>query len=149
MRYDLNPYYAHLLGRDEPVVNTARLMVREAAFPAPEHTSADPWPEEVKEPRAVQGLRLLAVMYGCETRVQYSRGYAMHISTARPLQLCHHIGVRIRRSDGAAAYAVYRKPVAGDASWKWSNIRTPLARMTLEELKAWITASHPSPEKTP
>lgn len=117
-------------------------------FPEPQHTSRDPWPDDIAVPVAVARMQRQAEAAGCLVRVQYSRGHGTHATHGRPTSLCHWIGVRIRRPDGVPAYAIYVRAVRGTGPWKWQSIRTPDRRLTLTELTAWITGSLTHPTTT-
>jgi hypothetical protein len=148
MNYVDHPHYAHL--RERLSESPAGPVAPRAEFPAPEVSSRDNyWPEDLRVPRAVLTAEKLAELHGVAVCRQYSRGWGMHASTGRPTSLGHHVGLRFRRGDGAAAYAVYRKPVTGAGVWTWVNMRTTTrALASITELHAWITHRPASPRTT-
>jgi len=115
-------------------------------YPAPEHTSRDPWPLDFVAPKATVSLRLLAERAGWNVAMTYARGCPPHGTTGRPTALRHSVAVRLVHPETRrAGYAVYVSPVAS-VSWTWDTVAlwgadaTLFPHASVTDAKEWIMA---------
>lgn len=112
-------------------------------FPEPEHTVGNPWPDGFDVPGPARTLLARAKSLGWTGDVRYSRGCLPHASTGQPGALAHFVGVRLRHSDGARAYAVMKRAVAG-STWAWGSIGVsavgywPIVGLQMHELDDFL-----------
>lgn len=93
-----------------------------SAFPAPEHTSRDPFPEDQEIPSAVLAMRKLAESAGWAVGLTYSRGWKTHAGTGKPTTLAHMLALRMfHPGTRMRAVAFYATPTA-KRDWKWDGI---------------------------
>lgn len=93
-------------------------------YPAPEHTSRDPWPDGLETPGPVANLRKLAESYGWSVRVMYSRGCHPHGTTGRPTAVSGWFGVQALHPESRARMvAVY-----GTRAASWNSVHLMTSR---------------------
>jgi hypothetical protein len=71
-------------------------------YPAPAHTSRDPWPEGVDMPGPVAGIKDAAERYGWAVNVMYSVGQHPHGTTGRPTAAASWFGVQMLHPESRA-----------------------------------------------
>lgn len=87
-------------------------------YPAPEHTSRDPWPAGLDMPGPVAGIRRVAQSHGWSVRVLYSVGSHPHGTTGRPTAVASWFGVQmLHPGTRARVVAVYN-----GRSSTWSTV---------------------------
>lgn len=92
-------------------------------YPAPEHTSRDPWPDDFPIPGPCVQLRKLAAEHGWSARLQYSRGRMPHAATGRPGALVHTVALQAFHPESRARLvALYVIPVENPAGKKWDGV---------------------------
>lgn len=115
-------------------------------YPAAEHTSADPWPEDFVAPGPAVSLRVLAERHGWTVAMTYARGNKPHGTTGKPTALRHSVAVRmVHPETRRAAVAVTMSPVdKRDWSWDtlllWGADLPPFPHASITDLKEWIKA---------
>lgn len=119
----------------------------EQAYPAPEHTSRDPWPEGFTTPGPVLQLRKLAETEGWSVRLQYSRGRMPHAGTGRPGALVHTVALQAFHPETRSRLvALYVVPVENPAGKKWDGVLIsspkipPYAGCSITDGKAFLQA---------
>lgn len=91
-------------------------------YPAPEHTSRDPWPSGLELPSPVARIRSVAEGNGWSVRVMYSRGRHPHGTHGRPTALSGWFGVQMLHPESRArVVAVYGTKAA---SWNSVHLMT-------------------------
>lgn len=100
----------------------APASVGEEPFPAPEHTSRDPWPVGFEPPRAARTLQATAEASGWEVSMTYSRGYVPHAATGRPTGLRHTVALRCRHRESGAQLVALTESPTDRLSWSWKSI---------------------------
>ena len=119
-------------------------MDLDPGYPAPEHTSRDPWPSDFVAPGPAVSLRMLAELHGFTVAMTYARGYTPHATTARPGILRHSVAVRMRNLETRrAGYAVTSSPTT-HADWSWSSVMLwgadcqVFTSASITDMKEWI-----------
>lgn len=117
----------------------------EPEYPAPEHTSRDPWPEDFPMPGPVAAVKAHAERHGWSVVATYSRGCLPHSSHGTPLALAHHVALRmVHPETGARCAALYSIPVDKPDGKKWTGIliasRTvsPYAGCSITDAREWL-----------
>lgn len=95
------------------------------SWPAPIHTSRDPWPAGFKVPSGAATLAKLAEAEGWLVQLTYAQGFTPHGVTGEPVQI-HSVAVRFRRSyaDGRVrgGFVIYEAKVVDKLSWAAKSI---------------------------
>lgn len=94
-------------------------------YPAPIHTSRDPWPTGVTEPRPVTLLARLGQDHGWATKVTYSRGCPPHATTGRPGPVADWFAVRMFHPDSRARFVAIYSVRGSVKAWDGTLLTTP------------------------
>lgn len=128
-------------GRDEPAV-----AVEPEPYPAPEHTSRDPWPADFPVPSAVASVAKVATGAGWAVAQTYSRGCQAHKVTGVPGEVAHWVALRMLHPETRARVVmVYGIRVASGAkSWDSILLTRPgqiITQANVSEAKGFILAA--------
>lgn len=114
-------------------------------YPAPEHTSRDPWPAGLVAPKAVTDLAKLGTTNGWATTTTYSRGCLPHATTGAPGPVADWFAVRMlhpeTRARFVAIYSVRGTAKAWDSTLILSPSIPPYTGCNITEAKKLITVS--------
>lgn len=119
--------------------------VQEQAYPAPEHTSRDPWPADFPAPGPVLQLQKLAESEGWAVRLQYSRNHTPRVDNGKPGAMAHHVVVQAFHPESRSRLvAHYVVPVRNPSGAKWlstlivSPTISPYAGCSITDAKQFI-----------
>lgn len=114
-------------------------------YPTPIHTSRDPWPTDLEQPRAVAQLAKLGRDHGWAVKVTYSRGCAPHATTGRPGSIADWFAVRMFHPDSrarlVATYTARGEAKAWDGTLLTTTTIPPYLGCNITEAKAFVVAS--------
>lgn len=117
-------------------------------YPAPEHTSRDPWPADFPIPGPVLQLRKQAEVHGWAVRVAYSRGWLPNRTTRKPGTRSHVVTVQCLHPESRARLlATYVIPVESPSGKKWDSVIItspkipPYAGCSITDAKQYLQAA--------
>lgn len=126
-------------------------------LPISEHTSRDPWPDDVPVPTGAARLVKALEKAGWASWVTYARGYVLGIDgppgdRKKQAVRIHSVALRFRSPTARRGYVSWEKKADKlDASWvvrsawTWAPDVAPV-RISIDDLKGLMTGNDPKPQ---